>query len=212
MKCKPCGIAIRGEKPKDNRTIWDFGGNRMLTISQFEFRGGQPRPETEPEPHSFHFRRNRRVSRVNNTNATFVQFHHSSPGSQNQQNQISINQPNIQPVQQQNGYRRAYIGEANIQPEPRGLAKVVHSSGIFRLGKTLILIYCPLEENLCRLDPISCSEMDCDHGFTYPCQELNENMDLTRHLLLGPKYLLKTKNKDHFFFWEENEIQFLPIL
>ena len=162
MKCKPCGIAIRGEKPKDNRTIWDFGGNRMLTISQFEFRGGQPRPKPEPEPHSFHFRRNRRVSRVNNTNATFVQFHHSSPGSQNQQNQISINQPNIQPVQQQNGYRRAYIGEANIQPEPRGLAKVVHSSGIFRLGKTLILIYCPLEENLCRLDLISCPEMDCD--------------------------------------------------
>ena len=186
-------MAIRGEKPKDNRTIWDFGGNRMLTISQFEFRGGQPRPE--PEPLSFHFRRNRRVSRVNNTNATFVQFHHSSPGSQNQQNQISINQPNIQPVQQQNGYRRAYIeepniqpvqqqngyrrayiGEANIQPEPRGLSKVVHTPGIFRLGKTLILIYCPLEENLCRLDPISYSEMDCDHGFTYPCQELNEKL------------------------------------
>ena len=25
MSCKPCGIAKIGEKPKDNRTIWDFG-------------------------------------------------------------------------------------------------------------------------------------------------------------------------------------------
>ena len=30
MSCKPCGIAKIGEKPKDNRTIWDFGGDRLL--------------------------------------------------------------------------------------------------------------------------------------------------------------------------------------
>ena len=32
MNCKPCGIAIRGEKPKDNRTIWDFGRRGAMLV------------------------------------------------------------------------------------------------------------------------------------------------------------------------------------
>ena len=103
MNCKPCGIAIRGEKPKDNRTIWDFGGKRMLKISQFEFRGGQRVPDSEPHPVNFAFRKG---TRVNNTNATFVdfhKFHHDLTTSQSQQ-----------------GYRRLFLGELNDQAVPSG--------------------------------------------------------------------------------------------
>ena len=94
MNCKPCGIAIRGKKPKDDRTIWDFGGKRMLKLSQFEFRGGQ-RPDSEPVNFSF-----RKGARVNNTNATFVEFHQFHFGLANQ-----------------HGYRRGpFVGGPNYPP------------------------------------------------------------------------------------------------
>ena len=67
----------------------------MLKLSQFEFRGGQ-RPDSEPVNFSF-----RKGARVNNTNATFVEFHQFH-------HEIHRPGPTIQP-----GYRRIFLGKPN---------------------------------------------------------------------------------------------------